>query len=181
MIENFIIPLDYIILAIGSIVVIISFWRGFIASILGLLTWVGSIIITIYFYADLSAFINSQLLKIKIFENYDQITIMLSTIISIPLIFLISLFILKKIRKIISSDIDKQIFGILIDKIFGFIFGFIFNYIIFSTIIYCTNNFEFLNSINNWILDNSYLLTTLEDLNINILNYIIGGEEEIIN
>ena len=181
MIENFIIPLDYIILAIGSIVLIICFWRGFIASILGLLTWVGSIIITIYFYYDLSNLINYQLLNIKILKNYEQITIMLSTIISVPLIFLISLFILKKIRKVISSDIDKQIFGILIDKLFGFIFGFIFNYIIFSTIIYCTNNFEFLNSINNWIIDNSYLLKTLEDLNINILNYIIGGEEEIIN
>ena len=181
MIEYLIIPLDYIILAIGSIVLITSFWRGFIASILGLLTWVGSIIITIYFYTDLSNFINSQLLNIKVFENYDQITIMLSTIISVPLIFLISLFILKKIRKVISSDIDKQIFGILIDKLFGFIFGFIFNYIIFSTIIYCTNNFEFLNSVNNWILNNSYLLKTLEDLNINILNYIIGGEEEIID
>ena len=86
MIEYLIIPLDYIILAIGSIVLIISFWRGFIASILGLLTWVGSIIITIYFYTNLSNFINSQLLKIKVFANYDQITIMLSTIISVPLI-----------------------------------------------------------------------------------------------
>ena len=181
MIENFIIPLDYIVLAIGSIILFISFWRGFIASILGLLTWVGSIIITIYFYTDLSNFINYQLLNIKIFENYEQITTMLSTIISVPLIFLIALFILKKIRKVISSDIDKQIFGILIDKLFGFIFGFIFNYIIFSTLIYCTNNFEFLIGINNWILDNSYLLKSLEDLNINILNYIIGGQEEIIN
>ena len=181
MIENFIIPLDYILLAIGSIILLISFWRGFIASILGLLTWVGSIIITIYFYTDLSNFINSQLLNIKTFENYDQITTILSTIISVPLIFLISLFILKKIRKVISSDIDKQIFGILIDKLFGFIFGFIFNYIIFSTLIYCTNNFEFLIGINNWILDNSYLLKSLKDLNINILNYIIGGQEEIIN
>ena len=71
MIENFIIPLDYILLAICSIVIIISFWRGIIASILGLLTWIGSIIITIYFYKDLSIFINSQLLKIDILENYE--------------------------------------------------------------------------------------------------------------
>ncbi|SVD67566.1 uncharacterized protein METZ01_LOCUS420420, partial [marine metagenome] len=31
----------------------------------------------------------------------------LSIIISIPVIFLISLFILKKIRKFLSSDLDK--------------------------------------------------------------------------
>ncbi len=176
MTENLIIPLDYILLAIGSVVIIFSFWRGFIASILGLLTWIGSIIITIYFYSDLSNFINSQLLNINIFKNYEQITNILSTIVSIPLIFLISLFILKKIRKIISSDIDKQILGVLIDKFFGFIFGFIFNYIIFSTLIYSTNNFEFLNFFNIWMLENSYLLTELENFNNNLFNSIIGRD-----
>ena len=181
MIENFIVPLDYILSAIGTVVIIFCFWRGIIASILGLLTWIGSIIITIYFYTDLSNLINSQLLNIDIFNNYEQITNLLSSIISIPLIFLISLFILKKIRKIISSDIDKQILGVLIDKLFGFLFGFIFNYIIFSTIIYSTNNFEFLNFINNWILENSYLLTKLENFNNNLLNTIVGMEEETIN
>ena len=118
MIEKLIIPLDYIILAIGCLIVIFCFWRGITASILGLLTWLGSIIITIYFYIDLSDFLNSQLLNINILKNYEQITSTLATLISIPLIFLISLFILKKIRKIISSDIDKQILGLLVDKIF---------------------------------------------------------------
>ena len=118
MIENLIFPLDYIILAIASLVMIFCFWKGIIGSILGLLTWIGSIILTIYFYSDLSNFLNSQLLKIKILANYEQITNLLGIIISIPLIFLISLFILKKLRKIISSDLDKQIFGILMDKIF---------------------------------------------------------------
>ena len=61
MTENLIVPLDYILLAIGSLIIIICFWRGVITSILGLLTWLGSIIITIYFYSDLSNLINSQL------------------------------------------------------------------------------------------------------------------------
>ena len=181
MIDNFIFPVDYIILAIGSITIIFCFWRGIIGSILGLLTWIGSIIITIYFYTDLSNFINSQLLKINILENYEQITNLLSTIISVPLIFLISLFILKKIRKIITSDLDKQILGVLIDKIFGFLFGFIFNYIIFSTLIYCINNFDFLSFLNNWLKENSYLLTTLDNFNINLLNSIVGIEIDAIN
>ena len=181
MIENFIIPFDYILLAICSLVIIFCFWRGVIASILGLLTWIGSIIITIYFYSDLSFFINSQLLNINILKDYDQITNILSTLISIPIIFLISLFILKKIRKIISSDIDKQILGVMIDKLFGFVFGFIFNYIIFSTIIYFTNNFEFLNFLYHWMLDNSYLLKTLEDFNNNLIISIFGMEEQVTN
>ena len=120
MIEKLIIPLDYIILAVGCLIVIFCFWRGITASILGLLTWLGSIIITIYFYTNLSDFLNSQLLNINIFKNYEQITGILATLISIPLIFLISLFILKKIRKIISSDIDKQILGLFVDKVLGF-------------------------------------------------------------
>jgi len=181
MVENFIIPLDYILLAISGIVIIFCFWRGITSSILGLLTWVGSIIITIYFYSDLSKFINAQLFKIDLLKNYEQITNILSTIISIPLIFLISLFILKKIRKIISSDLDKQVLGVLVDKLFGFLFGFLFNYIIFSTIIYLTNNFEFLNFINEWMLENSYLLTELENINNNLLNSIIGMDKDSVN
>ena len=177
MTENLIIPLDYILLAIGSVVIIFSFWRGFIASILGLLTWIGSIIITIYFYSDLSNFINSQLLNINIFKNYEQITNLLGIIISIPLIFLISLFILKKLRKIISADLDKQIFGILMDKIFGFLFGFVFNYIIFSTIIYGINNFEFLDNLNSFLSENSYILQQIDAINKNLLNYIFLKDE----
>ena len=53
MIENLIFPIDHIILTIGLIVVIFCFWKGIINSILGLLTWIGSIIITIYFYNNL--------------------------------------------------------------------------------------------------------------------------------
>ena len=139
------------------------------------------LIITIYFYSDLTNFINSQLLNINILENYGQITNLLSTIISVPLIFFIAIFILKKTRNIITSDLDKQILGVMIDKIFGFLFGFIFNYIIFSTLIYCINNFEFLSFLNNWLKENSYLLTTLDSFNINLLNSIVGIEIEAIN
>ncbi len=181
MTNNLIIPLDYIFLAIASILVIFCFWKGIIASILGLLTWIGSIIITIYFYTDLSDFLNSQLLYINFFSNIDQITNILSILISIPIIFLVSLFILKKIRKIISSDIDKQILGVVIDKLFGFLFGFVFNYIIFSTIIYFTNDFEFLKFINTWLLENSYLLSELESFNNSLLETITGVNKEDIS
>lgn len=181
MIQNFIFPLDYIILVIIFIVVLISFFKGMISSILGLLTWIGSVLITLYFYNNLSIFINLQLLKVALLQNYDQITSILSIIISIPLIFLISLFILKRIRKIISSDLDKQILGLLIDKIFGILFGFLFNYIIFSTAIYCVNNFEFLNFIKNFLIENSYIMSTLDSFNNKILISIMGNKEVITN
>ena len=181
MIGNFIFPLDYIIFVLASLVMLFCFWKGIIGSILGLLTWIGSIILTIYFYSDLSNFINSQLHKINLLKDYEQITNLLSIAIAIPLIFLISIFILKKFRKILSSDLDKQIFGILVDKFFGFLFGFVFNYIIFSTLIYCFNSFEFLNFINDWLRENSYKIVSLDNYNNNLLNYIIGGEETITN
>tara|TARA_B100001250_G_C19715614_1_gene751316 strand:+ start:205 stop:750 length:546 start_codon:yes stop_codon:yes gene_type:complete len=176
MIENLIFPIDYIISIIGLIVIIFCFWKGIISSILGLLTWIGSIFITIYFYNNLSNFINKQLLNIKIFNNYEQITNLISIILSIPIIFLISLFILKKFRKIISSDLDSQIFGKIIDKIFGFLFGFLFNYILFSTIIYGINIFEFLETLDNFLLENSYILEQLDKINNNLLNYIFVND-----
>ena len=177
MIENLIFPIDHIILTIGLIVIIFCFWKGIVSSILGLLTWIGSIFITIYFYNHLSNFINKQLLNIDIFNNYEQITNLISIIISVPVIFLISLFILKKLRKIISSDLDSQIFGKIIDKVFGLLFGFLFNYIIFSTIIYGTNNFEFLSNLNNFLLENSYILKEIETFNNSLLNYIFIQNE----
>ena len=177
MIESLIFPIDHIILTIGLIVVIFCFWKGVISSILGLLTWIGSIIITIYFYNNLSIFINKQLLNIQILKNYEQITNLISIILSIPIIFLISLFILRKLRKIISSDLDSQIFGKIIDKVFGFLFGFIFNYIFFSTIIYGLNNFEFLSTLNNFLLENSYILQQLDTYNNNLINNFFFNDE----
>ena len=169
------------ILAFASIVIIFSFWKGVISSILSLLTWIGSIIITIYFYNDLASFVDSQLLNINLLSNYEQITNLISLFISIPVIFLLSLFILKKLRIFVSSDLDKQILGILIDKVFGFLFGFILNYIIFSTIIYCSNNIEFISFLNIWLKENSKLIIYLDNLNSDFINYVIGNEEVITN
>ena len=181
MIENLIFPIDHIIITIGSILVIFCFWKGIVNSILGLLTWIGSILITIYFYTSLSDLINNQLLKIEVLSNYEQITNLLSTLLSIPIIFLFSLFILKKLRKIISSDLDSQILGKIIDKIFGFLFGFIFNYLIFTTVIYIFNNFEFLNNFNSFLFENSFLLNELNTFNNNLLNYIFFEDNLNIN
>ena len=181
MIENYIFPLDYIILVIGSIVIVLSFIRGIISSILGLLTWIGSILITLYFYNNLSDFIDKQLLKLNSLNNYEEITNILSIVISIPLIFLISLFILKRLRKFISSDLDRQILGLFVDKIFGFLFGFLFNYIIFSTLLYCFNNLDYLNFLKDWFLENSYIMFKLDNFNNNILIYMVGNEEVISN
>ena len=177
MIENLIFPLDYIIISIGLIVIFFSFWRGIISSILGLLTWIGSILITLYFFSNLSNFINTQLLKLEFLKEYEQIADFLSTAISIPLIFLISLFILKRLRKVISSDLDKQILGIFIDKLFGFLFGFLLNYIIFSTLIYCCNHFEILNFFKNWFIENSFIMIMLDNFNNNLIISIVGNEE----
>ena len=172
MIENLIFPIDHIVLTIGFIVVIFCFWKGIISSILGLLTWIGSIFITIYFYNNLSIFINKQLINIEILQNYEQITNLVSVLLSIPIIFLLSLFILKKIRKAISSDLDSQLLGKIIDKIFGFLFGFLFNYIIFSTIIYFISNFDFLSQLKVFLLENSYILKEINIFNQDLINYI---------
>ena len=161
---NFNFPLDYVLLIIAMLFIIFSAWKGLIQSILGLLTWVGSIIITLYSYNAFSHFIDTQLLKIKLFQNYEMISNLLSIIISIPVIFLITLFILKKIRKFLSSDLDKQIFGIIIDKIFGVIYGLIFTYFIYSTILFTFNKFNF-EDLNQWFFDNSQILSLINNMN----------------
>tara|TARA_B100000686_G_C16769756_1_gene964281 strand:- start:946 stop:1491 length:546 start_codon:yes stop_codon:yes gene_type:complete len=181
MVMYLIFPLDYIVLAICTIIVIICFWKGIIQSILSLLTWIGSIIITIYFYTDLLAFLDSQLLKINIFKNYEQLTSLISTIISIPFIFFVTLFILKKIRKFISSDFEQNFFGVFLDKFFGFLFGFIFCYIIFTTLIYGTKNFEIINFLYEWSINNSYIIKSLDEYNLSILKLLIGTKEDSIN
>ena len=157
-------PIDYILLIITVLFTIFSTWKGLIQSILGLMTWVGSIIITLYSYNAFSNYLNNQLLNINIFKNNETISNFLSIIIAIIIIFLISLFFLKKIRKILSSDIDKQILGVLIDKTFGMLYGLIFSYFVFSTVIY---SFEKLNfrSLNNWFFNNSDILYLINDFN----------------
>ena len=177
---NFNFPLDYILLIIAILFIIFSTWKGLIQSILGLLTWIGSIIITLYSYNAFSNFIDTQLLKIKLFQNYEIISNILSIIISIPVIFLISLFILKKVRKVLSSDLDKQIFGIIIDKVFGVIYGLIFTYFIYSTILFTFNKFNF-EDLNQWFIDNSQILSIINNINeqyIYELLPVIENEEQ---
>ena len=41
-------PLDYVVLLISVLFILFSAWKGFIQSILALMTWVGSIIITLF-------------------------------------------------------------------------------------------------------------------------------------
>tara|TARA_Y100001970_G_C13895992_1_gene681139 strand:- start:218 stop:754 length:537 start_codon:yes stop_codon:yes gene_type:complete len=163
--QNLIFPFDYIILTISLLFIIFSSWKGFINSFLGLLTWVGSIIITIYSYSAFSSFIYNQLIKINLLSNYEQITDMISFIISIPFIFLLSLFFLRKIRKVLSNDLDKQFLGIVFDKFFGLIYGFIFSYLIFSTILLGIQNFSYSSSLNNWMVENSYILKNINEIN----------------
>ena len=86
---NLIFPLDYIILIIIIFFILFSAWKGFIQSVLGLMTWLGSILITLYSYAEFANFINSQLMKIKIFQNYEFLSNILSVTIAIPIIFLL--------------------------------------------------------------------------------------------
>ena len=155
---SFIFPYDYIIVIIVSLIIIISFLKGFIQSILALLTWVGSILITIYSYENFSEFIYLQLIKISIFTNNEYITNIISVIIAIPIIFFITLFILKKIRNLLNKQIDKNFLGIFFDKIFGIIYGIIFSYSIITAFLiiiekYEINNLDFdINNYSNIIL-----------------------------
>ena len=54
---------DFIIIVLVSLITIFSFWKGLIQSILSLLTWVGSILITIYTYQSFADFLTKQLLN----------------------------------------------------------------------------------------------------------------------
>ena len=162
---------DYVVIILSAIIIIFSFWKGFINSILGFLTWVGSIFITIYAYQYLSEFLNTILLNINILQNFEQFVTIISIIISIPIIFLISLFVLKRIRKFLNSDLDKQIFGIMIDKFFGVIYGLIFSYVVFSSLLYLTNNnnIELFNSVYLFLVENSNILNKISEYNNNIM------------
>ncbi len=171
--QDLIFPYDYIIIIISILLILISSWKGFINSILGLLTWIGSIIITIYSYNTLSLWIDKQLLNINILNQYEQITNLISIILSIPIIFLISLFILKRIRSMFSKDLDKQILGIIFDKFFGFVYGLVFSYLILSTFLYMLEKPENLNNLFVWILDNSFILNTVYMINKFVYAYFL--------
>ena len=176
-IDNLIFPYDYIIVVILIILISFCFLRGFIQSLLGLLTWVGSILITIYSYETLSNFIVKQILKINFFQQFEYLSNIGSLVISIPIIFIITLFILKRIRKLLSSDLDKEIFGLILDKFFGLIYGVIFSYIILTSIIIILKRFEF-NTLNNWLIDNSNIIYIVNNFNEDYI-YKLEEVEEI--
>ena len=175
-----ILPFDYLIIALTLVIVIFYFWKGFINSILSLLTWIGSLFITIFSYEYLSSYLNNILVNIEFLSNFNQFNYILSILISIPLIFLLSLFILKRIRKIISNDLDKKLIGFVLDKFFGIIYGFLFSYIIFSSVIYFTtnNDITILNNLNYFLLDSSNILKEISLYNDDVLNYFITNTED---
>ena len=163
-IENIIFPYDYIILVIILIIILFSIWKGFILSFLGLLTWIGSILITIYSYDIFSQFIYKQIFKISFFQNFEYLTNIASIIISIPIIFLVSLFIFKKIKLFFKNDLDKNILGIFMDKIFGLIYGMLFSYAIITALIIILSKNE-ISGFNYWIIDNSYIINKINHFN----------------
>ena len=177
-VDNLIFPYDHIIIIIFSIIIIFGFVKGFVQSILGLLTWIGSILLTIYSYESFNNFLISQILKIELIQNYEYLINILSLIISIPAIFLISLFILKRIRKFITSDLDKKILGTFIDKIFGIFYGMIFSYVMLTSLLILINRFE-LEKINNWLLNNSYITSQIEIFNKDTFNLLPMNIDEL--
>jgi len=162
---------DYVVLILTTIIIVFSCWRGFINSILGLLTWIGSLFITIYAYQYLSNFLSEQLLNIDFLQRFEQFVSIISIIISIPIIFLISLFLLKRVRKFLNSDLDKQILGIIFDKFFGTLYGIVFSYIIFSSLLYLVDNneLELLNNLYLFLVENSNILNKISEYNNNII------------
>ena len=165
-----IVPYDYIILFIMIIIITLSFIRGFINSILSLLTWIGSIIITIYSYNSFADFFIKQLLKINFFNKLESYLSLPVIIISIPIIFLISLFALKRIRFFISADLEKNIIGVILDKIFGIVYGIVFSIIILSTILIITDRYNELKKINDWMTTNSNIVFKINNLNQRFFN-----------
>ena len=100
-------------------------------------------------------------------------------IISIPIIFLISLFILKRIRKSLSSDLDKGFLGIILDKFFGIIYGVVFSYFILATLIFFLNKFNYYE-LNFWIINNSEIMNIVNNINEKYI-YIHFTFNNIIN
>ena len=170
-------PYDYIVMTIILLIILFSLWKGFIQSILGLFAWLGSILITIYSYDSFANFLSKQILKIEIFQNYEYFSTIMSIVIAIPIIFLISLFILKKVRKIISSDIDKQILGKVFDKILGTIYGALFSYLVLTALLIMLERYKFEN-INYWLNNNSNIILAVNEFNKNNI-YLIDPINEI--
>ena len=157
-------PFDYILLTIIFIIILFCCWKGFIQSLLSLLTWIGSILITVYAYESLAGYLTKKLLNIDFFQKYEYLSNIGSILITIPLIFLGSLFILKRVRKFLSSDLDKQVLGIFFDKVFGLIYGVIFSYLLISTMLIILKRFDF-DLVHQWANNNSNIVLIVENFN----------------
>ena len=173
---------DYFLLVITLLFVFFSVWKGFIQSILGLMTWIGSIFITRLFYEKLSNYISSKLNTFEFFEN-TGLSVIIGIILSIPIIFILSLIILRKIRKLITSDLDKATLGIILDKFFGIIYGLFFSYFIFSITLFFVDKIS--ENLSFFLLENSKIL-----LNIYLFNethvfkhipFLFEGAEKVID
>ena len=174
--------LDYILLIIIFLFVFISIWKGFIQSILGLMAWIGSIVITLIFYQKLSNYISEKLNQFEFLESYGLSEI-IAIFISIPVIFILSLIILRKLRKIISSDIDKATLGVILDKFFGILYGFFFSYLIFSITLFFIDNIN--HNFAQFLTNNSQILLQIylfnESYIMNNLPFLFERSEAIVN
>ena len=175
-------PFDYFIIAVIIISMLISFFKGFVQSFLGLLTWIGAVIITLIFWENLAFHILSYLNRIPFLEQ-SRLSIIISTVLSIPFVFLVSLIVLKKIRSLISADFNKSGIGSFIDKILGIIYGFIFGLLITIIIITTINNL-WNNFRSSSFVKNSITYPYIEDFSNKYINkfspILIKSTEEII-
>ena len=154
---------DYFIIIIIITSVFFSFIKGFVQSLLGLLTWIGATIITLIFYENLSNFISNYINTIEFFEK-SGLSVIISTGLSIPFIFLLSLILLRKIKSLISTNFQKSSIGTFFDKIFGIIYGFVFGVVIIS-ITTITIEKLYKNFPNTELIKNSTLYTYLNTIN----------------
>ena len=63
---------DYLVLGISIIFILFAIWKGFINSILSLLSWIGSIFITVISYEIFSFYITTQITNINFFQIFKQ-------------------------------------------------------------------------------------------------------------
>ncbi|MFL2510250.1 MAG: CvpA family protein [Alphaproteobacteria bacterium] len=161
--------LDYLITILSILIIVFSAWKGFIQSLLGILSWIGAILISVNFHPFLGDIILDQVSKLEFIARLNlPLEGIIKYLIAIPIIFILSFYLLKKFRKFITSDLDKGILGTIIDKFFGIIFGIIFSYIILSTILISNSIIS-----SNWyeknivllLKNNSTILIKIDEIN----------------
>ena len=179
---------DYFIVIIILLSMFFGFYKGFLQSILGLLTWIGAVIVTVVTQENLSIFLTYYFNKVPLI-NQTSLPTIISTVLSIIFIFIISLIILRKIRSIISAEFQKSSIGYYFDKIIGIVYGFIFGLLIISITIVIidkisSNTFTKLKFINEseLYLDKGNFISIEKIINMILKNQaqIIEGTEEII-